>query len=260
MKENTMRKLCITAIVLTLALPTSAMAIEWSLSAGAGIAPDYEGSDDYEPVPLWNLQAKDLYHPKTYVQLKGTKLNSNFLPSENWRLGLSGQYIGERNDVDNNKVDNLSKTDSGVMIGIMGGYDFNVGKGVLGLEVDGRFDTKDEIGGLVTLRAKYKQPIRDNLVFSAGVDSTYATDDYMDEFFSVGAADSARSGLSTYSADAGFKDIGLQAALTYKFTPSWSVTGLGRYARLIGDAEDSPVVKVGSENQFIGGVLVGFSF
>jgi outer membrane protein len=45
-----------------------------------------------------------------------------------------------------------------------------------------------------------------------------------------------------------------------KFTPRWSVTGLGRYARLIGDAEDSPIVKTGSDNQFIGGVLVGFSF
>jgi outer membrane protein len=256
-----MRNVLIGAIVLTLAIPTSAMAVEWSLGAGAGIAPDYEGSDDYEAVPLLNVLAKDLYHPKTYVQLKGTKLNSNFLPSENWRLGLSAQYIGERNDVDNNKVDNLSKTDSGVMIGIMGGYDFNVGKGVLGLEADARLDPKDEIGGLVTLRVKYKQPIRDNLVFSAGVDTTYGSDDYMDEFFGVGTKNSARSGLSTYNPDAGFKDIGLQAALTYKFTPRWSVTGLGRYTRLIGDADDdSPVVDEGSENQFIAGVLVGFSF
>ena len=98
------------------------------------------------------------------------------------------------------------------------------------------------------------------VAYSAGVDSTYGTDDYMDEFFSVGANNAARSGLSRYSADAGFKDIGLEAALTYKFTPRWSVTGLGRYARLIGDAEDSPIVKTGSENQFVTGVLVGFSF
>ena len=54
-----MRNVLIGAIVLTLAIPTSAMAVEWSLSAGAGIAPDYEGSDDYEAVPLWNLLAKD---------------------------------------------------------------------------------------------------------------------------------------------------------------------------------------------------------
>ena len=256
-----MRKVLIGAIVLTLALPTSGMAVEWSVGAGVGIAPDYEGSDDYEAVPLLNQQARDLYHPKTYVQLKGTKLNSNFLPSDHWRLGLSAQYIFERNDVDNNKVDNLSKTDSGFMIGIMGGYDFDVGKGVLGLEVDARFDPQDEIGGLVTLRAKYKQPLGDSFVFSAGVDTTYGTDDYMDEFFGVGTKNSARSGLSTYNPDAGFKDIGLQAALTYKFTPRWSVTGLGRYARLIGDADDdSPIVDVGSENQFLAGVLVGFSF
>ena len=98
-------------------------------------------------------------------------------------------------------------------------------------------------------------------MFSGGVDSTYATEDYMEEFFGVDAGGSAASGLDTYDPDASFKDIGLDAALTWKFSQSWSVAGLARYVRLIGDAdEDSPVVDVGNENQFIGGLLVGFSF
>ena len=225
------------------------------------MGPDYEGSDDYTFVPLWNLKASDLYHPATYVQIKGTKLNSNFLAHENFRLGLSAQYILERDDVDNDQVDDLGSTEDGLMLGIRAGYEFKAGGGNMGLFVDGRYDVQDDIGGLLTLRGEYTVPLRNGLIFSGGLDSTYATEDYMEEYFGVDAAGSARSGLDTYDPDASFKDIALDASLTWKFSESWSLTGFTRFVRLIGDADDdSPVVDVGSENQFIGGVLVGFNF
>ena len=75
------------------------------------------------------------------------------------------------------------------------------------------------------------------------------------------AADSARSGLNTYSADAGIKDAGLGVTLTYKFTDNWDVTGLANYTRLLGDAADSPVVDdEGDENQFFGGLTINYTF
>ena len=64
--------------------------MNFTLGAGAGVAPDYEGSDDYQLVPLWNLRIGNLYHPSTFVQVIGPRLRSNFLPSDHWRLGLSG--------------------------------------------------------------------------------------------------------------------------------------------------------------------------
>ncbi|HSA79850.1 MAG TPA: MipA/OmpV family protein, partial [Geminicoccaceae bacterium] len=78
--------------------------ISFTLGAGVGIAPDYEGSDEYELVPLWNLRIGNLYHPRTFVQVLGPRLRSNFLPSDHWRLGLSGQFIKERDDVENDQV------------------------------------------------------------------------------------------------------------------------------------------------------------
>ena len=48
---------------------------------------------------------------------------------------------------------------------------------------------------------------------------------------------------------------------TYAFGERWSVTGVGRYARLLSDAEDSPVVDDrGDANQFVVGLLANFSF
>ena len=43
--------------------PISAGAVDWTLGLGAGVAPDYQGSEDYELVPLWNIRASDLYDP-----------------------------------------------------------------------------------------------------------------------------------------------------------------------------------------------------
>ena len=80
--------------------PGPGAGVNFTVGAGAGTAPDYEGSDDYQFVPLWNLRAGNLYHPKTFVQVIGPRLRSNFLPSDHWRLGVAGQFIKERDDVE----------------------------------------------------------------------------------------------------------------------------------------------------------------
>ncbi len=83
----------------------------------------------------------------------------------------------------------------------------------------------------------------------------------MDEFFSIDADNAARSGLRQFEADAGIKDVGFRAFLTYSFSERWSATGVGIYQRLLNDAADSPVTDdEGDPNQFFGGVLVSFKF
>ena len=75
------------------------------------------------------------------------------------------------------------------------------------------------------------------------------------------SGDASRSGLDTYDAHSGFKNVGVSASLTYALTPHWSLTGLASYERLLGDAADSPVVDDrGSENQVVGAALVNYRF
>ncbi len=64
--------------------------LQLAAKLGLGVAPTYEGSDDYHAVPLWVLRAANLYAPDTYVQLKNTTLTSNLLPNTNFRLGADG--------------------------------------------------------------------------------------------------------------------------------------------------------------------------
>jgi len=42
-----------------------------TLGAGAVFAPDYIGSDDYEPLPLWSLQVGNLFQPDTLARIVG---------------------------------------------------------------------------------------------------------------------------------------------------------------------------------------------
>jgi outer membrane protein len=233
-----------------------------TLGAGAGAAPDYEGSDDYELVPLWNLRVANLYHPQTFIQVFGPLLRSNFLPSDHWRLGLAGQFIKERDNVHNDQVDDLEKVDPSVMLGAVGGYDFFADpQHDLVLEVEGRQDVANDNGFLITVRGIYGGQLSQRWRLNASVGSTWASDDYMSSYFSIDAADAARSGLDQYSADEGFKDVSVGAALTYRLFERWSISALGSYTRLIDDAADSPVVDdVGNENQFFAGALVNYSF
>ena len=83
----------------------------------------------------------------------------------------------------------------------------------------------------------------------------------MSSYFGVSAGDAAQSGLDQFDADEGFKDVALSVSYTYAFGERWSVTGVSRYARLLDDAEDSPVVDDrGDANQFLAGLLANFTF
>lgn len=233
-----------------------------TLGAGAGIAPDYEGSDDYEAVPFWNLRAGNLYHPETYIQVLGVRLLSNFLPNDHWRLGLAGQFIRERDHVEDNQVDELKSVDASIMLGLIAGYDFlPTLQNDLVLEVEGRQDVASDNGFLGTIRGRYGHLFAGRWRFDALVATTWASEDYMSSYFGIDAGDAARSGLDQFNADEGFKEVAFGASLTWRFLERWSVTGTGTYTRLLGDAEDSPVVKDrGDEDQIFAGALINYQF
>ena len=236
--------------------------IRVTLGAGLGVAPDYEGSDYYEPVPLWNLSVGNLYHPKTYVQVFGPRLRSNFIPDDHWRLGVAGQFIRKRDDVHNDRVDDLQSVDASAMLGLVGGYDFLAAPDQdLVLEIEARQDVANDNGFLATIRGVYGGRLTESWRMFASVGSTWADDDYMSSYFGIDAAGAAASGLAQFNADEGFKDVNFGGALSYRFLERWSVAVLGTYACLLGDAEDSPIVDdVGDANQFFGGALINYRF
>jgi outer membrane protein len=237
-------------------------AVELTLGLGAAYAPDYEGSDDYEAAPLWNIKAADLYHPETYFQIAGLGFSSNLLPNPHFRLGLTGAYRADYDNVDDSAVQNLKGTEDAFLIGPTLGYDFLAEpQRDAALEVDVLYDAAHGNGGVVTPRFRAGMPVGDKLKAEGRVSATWASGDYMGNWFSVNQRDATRSGLDTYDADEGFKDLTLGGSLTWAFLGSWSLTGLASYSRMLGDAEDSPVVdEAGDANQLRAGLLVNYTF
>ncbi len=227
-----------------------------ALGAGAGMAPDYEGSNDYEAVPL--PYASVTWSNHMAINLLGNKAKVNLIPSPTWKAGLIGEYIAERDDVDNDRVDRLEDVDTSIMLGGFFGFQYENWSA----SIEAMQDVADgNDGAIVRLNGGYKIPIDQTWNLSLGVFTTWADDDYMEAYFEIDAADAARSGLQTFSADSGFKDVGLNLTASYKPWDHWGFMGLASYKRMLEDAEDSPVVDdEGDANQFSGGILVFYKF
>ena len=130
-----------------------------TVGLGAAFAPDYEGSDDYAFVPLWNLRLGNLYHPETFIQVTGPQLRSNLVPSDHWRFGVSGRYLPDYEDVDDDKVEDLEDVDDTLLFGVTLGYDFISGRQQdLALELDAQYDVLEGNGGVLTPRLRWRQP------------------------------------------------------------------------------------------------------
>jgi len=242
------------------ALPESqptAKGTQVQLGLGAGLAPDYEGSDDYRAVPL--LYARVAWESGMFLHLEaGSGLRVNLVPSPNWRLGPVLKYIPARDNVEDKKVDNLKDVDAAVMLGGFAGYDVDRWSIYVQVvqDVAGAND-----GYVATLGVGYTIPMSDQLLVNLGATTNYASGDYMSTYFGIDEANSRRSGLDTFNANAGFKDVGVGVLVQYW---GWGNVGLrfrAGYVLLVGDAADSPVVEDrGDENQIFGGLMVTYRF
>jgi MipA family protein len=235
----------------------------YTFGLGAAFVPDYEGSEDYRAAPLWNLRVGNLYHhPDTFLQVLGPTLRSNLLPDDHWRLGVSGRYQPDYDDVDNSKVQDLEDTDAVGLVGVTAGYDFRAERGRdLAVELDAQYDALHGNGGVLTPRLRWQAPVNERVVAGASVSATWGSEDYMGNRFSINAGEAARSGLDEYDADSGFKNAMVTGTVSYRFTEAWSLTGIAAYSRLFSQAADSPIVDdEGDENQFLGGLLVNYAF
>jgi len=257
-----LRRLGIEILVLLAALclmAPAAQAADVSVGGGVGFAPDYEGSSDYEivPVPFANVK----WSNGMYFSLEGLKAKANLLPSS-WVPGLTlgpmYNYRAERDNVDNSRVDNMKEVSDANELGAFVGFDYNNWY----FSFEALADTGDAYDGWhATLAGGYNWAISNVWSLKVGAFTTYANEDYMETYFGVDGSNVGTSGFSFYDPDSGMKDVGLDLGLGYKITNNWGTQAVGKYTLLIGDADDSsPVVNEGSESQFFGALLVVYSF
>ncbi len=235
-----------------------------TIGIGGGVAPDYEGSNEYRaiPLPLFDLRYNGL-------SLRTSKfgVEADVLPSEAIQAGPIVRYnTGRDSGVDDDIVRLLPEVDGSVELGAYAATGLPLS--VIGIEspsivtaragflqgLDGGHEglTVEGSLGLIT-------PVSERLTVIGSLSATYMSEDYADSFFSVTPAGSAASGLAAFDAGSGIKDVGVSLIGSYEMTDTWSLYGIANYTRLLGDAADSPVVRErGSENQFFGGLGISY--
>lgn len=243
---------------------TAAAEMDWSLSAGVGTRPDYEGGDDYEAVPIGAIRAT--WNEGVFLDFSGThgsggapRLRVNVVADRFLQFGPLLQYRLPRGDVEEARVDALPNVDGALELGGFFGFEEQGWQGQIAVAQD----VTDSHGGCtVELSAGYSREVVDGLRMGLVLASTYASDGYMGTYFTVDTADAPSSGLPAYDADDGIKDVGGTLSLTWRIPGSthWGVGGVFSYFRMVGDAANSPVVDdAGSPDQLFGGLFVSFS-
>ena len=256
MKNQQMFMGLLAALLSLLLVVPTIQAADFSIGGGIGVKPDYEGSSDYELVPVPAGSAK--FDNGMYLKLLGLNLRANLIPSDFWRLGPVYNYRPERDNVENNRVDRMKDISDANELGIFGGIEWQ-GWYVF---LEWLADTGDAYDGSYgTLKGGYNWMVNKEWMLTFGAFTTYASDDYMETYFGVSSGDAARSGLDRYNADGGMKDIGLDFGANWRLAQNWDLRGLLQIKQLVGDADDdSPVVDEGSETQLFTAVMVLFKF
>jgi MipA family protein len=260
-------------LIFTLLLPFAATAQEGFLfvpdismpnmvGIGVGFVPDYEGSDDLTLAagPLGRVNFGE-----RYIALKANAVSANIVDHPYWRFGPSGTLRLGRDDVEDKLVDRLDDIDATVDLGAFFGVEFTneVDPRIrFSADIDFQHDVGDVHDGFsVQASVRYWHPLAKWLDFGITGGAVYGSGQFMDTFFGIKAAEASRSGLSAFDADAGFKDVRVLPMLVAHVNENWHVGGGVMYKRLLGDAADSPIVADrGSENQFLGGLAVVYSW
>ncbi len=221
------------------------------LGVGAIGKPRYEAADSYLIYPFPLISVGRFYLPGLGQVVDGRRRSGVFFyPSFN--------YIGERKASDSTDLTGTDTVDWAVEVGLGGGFRTNHFRAYAELR-QGFNGHTGQVGQLGVDAIVYPH---EKWEVSFGPRADFASEDYMDTYFGVTAAEAANSGgrLTAYDPGAGFKSVGLAARASYDWNDDFRLHIQGGYDRLVGDAADSPIADGGSKDQFSLGVGVTYRF
>jgi outer membrane scaffolding protein for murein synthesis (MipA/OmpV family) len=227
-----------------------------SIGLGAQALPSYPGSDDYEFSPLFMGFSREEGEPIPFgtpddrisIGLLGNDSVVDFGPMVQFQVARDEEDVGAP----------VGDVDFTVEVGAF--VNFNLGD-VFRLRLEGQKGIGGHEGLLGTVAADVAiRPSIDTLI-TIGPRVRFNDDEYAEAYFGVTPAAAAASGLPAYDPDGGLRSVGMLAGVTQQISRSFGVYGYAGYERLMGDAADSPIVqRFGSENQFLAGLALFFSF
>jgi MipA family protein len=248
----------------------------WSgfISAGPGVAPEFDGSSDFQIIPFISA---DIKYKDVTLEVRGLGARFDMLsavgsgrvyggPAFNFKLPRT-QTLGKIGEPVRFLDKITAEPQAGGFIGIKLGGNEN-GRGEFRIEATALVGDK---GFEATGRVSYAL-VRSRKVFvdiSNGI--TYADAKATRTYFGVTAAEATRSGLVAFNPGGGIRDVSSGLTIGYQFSKRWGIVANTNYSYLVGDAGKSPIIKgrltgpaatkgEGSRSQFVGGIGILYRF
>lgn len=227
------------------------------LGAGISAQPAYEGAQDYivSGYPIVSLQ---------YLSIPGLfDIGSREEKYGGFSLAPAFRYVDSRNASKYPELYGTLPLDETYELGLRAGYEFAL-TDVYGVEVYGTamyaFGEVDAFVGDAGI--DFIARPSEQWTMKLGPRTSFASQEYMDTYFSISVPESVQSGgrLGVFEADGGFKTVGVAGSARYEFRPNWFLNADAAYERLVGDAADSPIAEVGSKDQFFVGLGLSRKF
>jgi outer membrane protein len=225
------------------------------LGLGAQLLPQYIGADGTTVLPLVHVNIARGTDEFSFGSPDDSP-SIALVSTDGFSFGPAGNIQGRRKESDvGAPVGSVSRTfEAGAFAQYLAGDSFRIRaelrKGINGHE------------GLVgSLGADKIWRDGDRYVFSIGPRVLFSDARYQRAYFGVTPASSLASGLPVYRPGGGVHAVALASGISYELNNGWGLFGYGRYARLIGDAGKSPIVReFGSRNQLSGGIGLNYTF
>lgn len=232
------------------------------VAAGAGVAPAFEGTDEYEAIPFVFGHVK---WRGIDTRLSGAGLEFDLLDNSALDIGPVINYRTKRNSSDGSgRVRYLSDVKGAAELGGFIAYRFGgdrLGQDQITLGLSGVHDINDAYDGvLITGRVSYAALRSRKVTIDVDAQTTWADENYQRTYFGISPGDAARSGLSIYRPDSGFRDVTAGVTLGYQLTQRWGLIARGSLTRYVGDTADSPIVHEGSKTVGLMGLAASYRF
>lgn len=230
---------------------------DWYLTLGATgmVAPKFEGSNSLllSATPIISLGKVG---PSARFTSRNDNISLALVDDGGVRAGLTGKFLFSRSS-----KDELKGLDPVRWGGEVGGFFEFYPTDWLRARAELRHGIRAHDGFVADIAADAFYDMTPTVRISGGPRVSFASSGYFDSYYGVNAKEAAASGLSEYHPGGGLKSTGLGGAITWKVTEPMTASLFGEYARLMGPAADSSLVKQrGQRDQFTVGVSTTYRF
>jgi outer membrane scaffolding protein for murein synthesis (MipA/OmpV family) len=211
------------------------------LGVGASLQPLYDGARPYHvaPFPVVDVRYRDLVFLST-----SEGVGANLLRGANWRAGVAATYdVGRDEDDYPSRLRGVGDIRTAPEAKLFAEYVVSVDF-PLTLRADVRRVLGGSDGWIGDLSAYLPLPgSSERFVWFAGVSLTFADSRYMEQWFGIGEAQSARSGYRRHDASAGLRSVGFGATAALSLGERWLLSANLAVTELTGSAADSPLTE-----------------